>query len=47
MKTRLEAKTEADEHGGGDAGQHGLIRQKRICGTATEEMRNDGDGEMG
>ena len=40
-------KTEADDHGGGNAGQQGLIRRRRRCGTATEEMWDGGDGEMG
>ena len=38
---------EADEHGGGDAGQQVLIRRWRRCGTATEDMWDDGYGEMG
>ena len=40
-------KTAADENGGGDAGQQGWIRRRRICGTATEDMWDDGYGEMG
>ena len=39
-------KTEADEHGGGDSGQQGWIRQRRRCGTATDEMWDNRDGEM-
>ena len=40
-------KTEEDKHGGGDAGQQGWIRQKRRCGMETDEMWDNGDGEMG
>ena len=40
-------KTAADDHGGRDAVQQVLIRWQRRCGTATEEMWDDGDGEMG
>ena len=40
-------KTAADEHGGGDAEQQGWIRQRRRCRTATYEMRDNRDGEMG
>ena len=40
-------KIAADMHGGGDAGQQGWIWWRRRCGTATEEMCHDGDGEMG
>ena len=40
-------KTEADNHSGIDVGQQGLIRWRRICRTETEEMWDDGDGEMG
>ena len=36
-----------DEHGGGDAGQHGWIRRWGRYRTATEEMWDDGDREMG
>ena len=40
-------KTASDEHGGGDAGQKVWIRRQRRCGTATDDMWDDGDGEMG
>ena len=40
-------KKAADEHGGGDTRQQVLIRQRRRCWTATDEMWDDGDGEMG
>ena len=40
-------KIETDEHGGGDTGQQVWIRRRRRCGMATEEMWDDGDGEMG
>ena len=40
-------KTEADKHGDGDAGQQEWIWWRRRCGTATDEMWYDGDGEMG
>ena len=40
-------KTAADKHGGGDAGQQKWIMRWKICRTATEEMWDDGDGEMG
>ena len=36
-----------DKHGGGDGGQQGLIRWHRRCGTATEDIWDDGDGGMG
>ena len=39
-------KTESDEHGGGDVGQQELIQRWSRCGTATEEMWDDEDGEM-
>ena len=39
-------KTSAEDHGGGDAGQHVCIQPQRRCRTATEEMWDDGDGEM-
>ena len=39
--------TAADEYGEVDVGQHGWIRRWRRCGIATEEMWDDGDGEMG
>ena len=39
--------TAADEHGGVDVGQQGWIWWQRICGAATEEIWDDGDGEMG
>ena len=42
-----EAKTATDENGGADTGQQGWIRQQRIRGTATEDMWDDGDGEVG
>ena len=38
--------TETDKHGGGDAVQQGLIRQRRRYRTATEEMWDGGYGEM-
>ena len=38
--------TAADEHGGGDVGQQGCILRQR-CGTATDEMWDGRDGEMG
>ena len=31
------------EHGGGDAGQQGLIRRHKIYGTAIEEIWDDGN----
>ena len=40
-------KTAADGHGGVDAGKQGWIWRRRICGTETDEMWDDGDGEMG
>ena len=40
-------KKAAYDRGGGDAGQKGWIRRQRRCGTATEEMWDNGDGEMG
>ena len=39
-------KTAADKHGVGDAGQQRWVRRKRRCGTATDEMWDNGDGEM-
>ena len=42
-----EAKTAADDHDGGYAGQQGWIRWRRRCGTETEEMWDDRDDEMG
>ena len=36
-----------DKHGGGNAGQQGLIWQRRRYRTATEEMWDNEDGEMG
>ena len=39
-------KTAADEHGGGYAGQYEWIWRRRICGTATDEIWDDGDSEM-
>ena len=39
--------TAADEHSGGDAGQQEWIRRRRRCGTATDEIWDNGDGEMG
>ena len=39
-------KTKADENGGGDAGKQVWIWRRRRCGTATEVMCYDGDGEM-
>ena len=35
------------DHGGGDARQHGWIRQRRRCRMAKEEMWDDRDVEMG
>ena len=40
-------KIAVDKHGGGDAGQQEWIWQWRRCGTATDEMWDNGDGEMG
>ena len=40
-------KTAADDHSGGYAGQQGWIRRWKRCGTATDEMWDDGDGEIG
>ena len=40
-------KTAAEKHGDGDAGQQGWIRRLVICGTETDEMWDNGDGEMG
>ena len=40
-------KTAADEHSGGDAGQQGWIRRQRQCVTATDDMWDDRDVEMG
>ena len=39
-------KTAADDHGGRDAGQQGLIPQRRRCRMASEEMWDNGDGKM-
>ena len=39
--------TSADEHGGGYAGQQRWIWRRRKYGTATDEMWDDEDGEMG
>ena len=39
--------TEADEHGGGYAGQQGWIQRRRRFGTITDEMWDDVYGEMG
>ena len=39
-------KTVMYDHIGGDAGKTGWIRRRRRCGTATEEVWDDGDGEM-
>ena len=39
-------KKEADENGGGDAGQQGWIQLRRRCGMEIDEMWDDGDGEM-
>ena len=36
-----------DEHSGGDAGQQGLIQWRRRYRTATEEMWDKGNGEIG
>ena len=47
MQTRSAVNTAADDHGGGDAGQQGWIWRWRRCGTATDEMWDNGDGEMG
>ena len=35
------------EHGGGYAGQQEWIWRRRRCGTATDEIWEDEDGEMG
>ena len=40
-------KTAADKHGGGYAGQQGWIHHQRRCGTATDDMWDGEDGEMG
>ena len=40
-------KTAEYEHGGRDAGKQEWIWRRRRCGTATDEMWDDGDGEMG
>ena len=40
-------KTAADDHGGVDAGQQVLMWRQRRCGTETEEMCDNRDGEMG
>ena len=40
-------KTAADENVGLDEVKQRWIRRQRICGTATEDMWDDGDGEMG
>ena len=40
-------KTAAGDQGGGDAVQQVWIRRRRRCGTAIDEMLDDGDGEMG
>ena len=40
-------KTSADEHSGGYSGQQGWIWRRSRCGTATDKMWDDGDGEMG
>ena len=39
--------TASEEHVGGDVGQQGWIRQRRRCGTATNEIWDNEDGEMG
>ena len=39
-------KTAEYEHGGRDAGKQEWIWRRRRCGTATDEMWDDGDGEM-
>ena len=40
-------KTAADKHGGGYPGQQGGIQWLRRCGTSTDDMWDNGDGEMG
>ena len=40
-------KTAADDHGGRYAGQYEWIWRRRRFGTATDEMWDDIDGEMG
>ena len=40
-------KTAAYKHGGGDVGQQIWIQRWRRCGTAKEEIWDDGDGKMG
>ena len=40
-------KTEAEDNGDGDAGKQVWIRRRRRCGTETDEMWDDRDGEMG
>ena len=39
-------KTASDEHGGRGAGQQEWIWRQRRCGTETDEMWDNGDGEM-
>ena len=39
-------KTVTDDHDGGDAEQQRWMQWRRIYGTSTEEMWDDGDGEM-
>ena len=40
-------KTEADDHSGRDAVQQIWILGQKRCGTATDEMWDNGDGEIG
>ena len=40
-------KTAVDDCGGIDVVQQGLIRWRRRCGTATDEMWDNGDGKLG
>ena len=40
-------KTAAEDNGGGDAGKYEWIRRQMRYGTATEEMWDDVDDEMG
>ena len=40
-------KTAAEKHGVGDSGKYGWIRRRRRCGTATDDMWDNRDGEIG
>ena len=40
-------KAAAEDHGVEDTGQQEWIRRWRICGTATDEIWDEGDSEIG